>query len=92
MLAPYGLQRLAPAPAADCQGEKAMDQIMRELVRHVTGGALGPEQLQGLIRAGYVYRNDEDHILTDNGRDALARSGVAIPPAPSRAALATARR
>jgi hypothetical protein len=68
-----------------------MDQIMRELVRHVTGGALGPEQLQGLIRAGYVHRNDEDHILTDKGRDALARSGVAIPPAPSRAAPSPAR-
>jgi hypothetical protein len=65
-----------------------MDQIMRELVRHVTGGALGPEQLQGLIRAGYVHRNDENHIVTDKGRDALTRSGVAISPAPS----ATARR
>jgi hypothetical protein len=32
-----------------------MDQIMRELVRHVAGDALAPEQLQGLIRAGYVY-------------------------------------
>jgi hypothetical protein len=51
-----------------------MDQIMRELVRQVAGDALEPEQLQGLIRAGYVYRNDEDHILTDKGRDALARS------------------
>jgi hypothetical protein len=29
-----------------------MDQIMRELVRHVAGGALAPVQLQGLIRAG----------------------------------------
>jgi hypothetical protein len=58
-----------------------MDQIMRELVRKVAGGALGPEQLQGLIRAGYVYRNGEDHILTDKGRDALARSGIVTPPA-----------
>jgi hypothetical protein len=57
-----------------------MDQIMRELVRKFTGGALAPEQLQGLIRAGYVYRNGEDHILTDKGRDALARSGIEMPP------------
>jgi predicted transcriptional regulator len=49
-----------------------MDQIMRELVRKFNGGALAPEQIQGLIRAGYVYRNGEDHILTDKGRDALA--------------------
>jgi hypothetical protein len=69
-----------------------MDQIMRELVRQVAGDALAPEQLQGLIRAGYVYRNDQDHILTDKGRDALARSGVARPPAPSRATPAAARR
>jgi hypothetical protein len=57
-----------------------MDQIMRELVRNFTGGALAPEQLKGLIRAGYVYRNGEDHILTDKGRDALARSGIEMPP------------
>jgi hypothetical protein len=60
-----------------------MDQIMRELVRQVAGDVLAPEQLQGLIRAGYVYRNDENLILTDKGRDALARSGVAMPPAPN---------
>ena len=60
-----------------------MDQIMRELVRQVAGAALAPEQLQGLIRAGYVYRNGEDHILTDKGRDALARAGVVIPSAPN---------
>jgi hypothetical protein len=59
-----------------------VDQIMRELVRMVAGAALAPDQLQGLIRAGYVYRNEEDHILTDKGRDALARSGVVMPPAP----------
>jgi hypothetical protein len=58
-----------------------MDQIMRELVRKFTGGALASEQIQGLIRAGYVYRNGEDHILTDKGRDALVRSGIGIPPA-----------
>jgi hypothetical protein len=44
-----------------------MDQIMRELVRHVAGGALAPVQLQGLIRAGYVYRIGEDHIVTYRG-------------------------
>jgi hypothetical protein len=58
-----------------------MDQIMRELVRKVTGGALAPEQIQGLIRAGYVYRHGEDHILTDKGCDVLARSGIVVPPA-----------
>jgi hypothetical protein len=58
-----------------------MDQIMRELVRKVSGGALAPEEIQGLIRAGYVYRNGENHILTDKGRDALARSGIVAPPA-----------
>jgi hypothetical protein len=58
-----------------------MDQIMRELTRQVAGAALAPEQLQGLIRAGYVYRNGDDHILTDKGRDALARAGVVTPPA-----------
>jgi hypothetical protein len=57
-----------------------MDQIMRELVRHVAGGALAPVQLQGLIRAGYVYRIGEDHIITDKGRAALSRSGVVTPP------------
>jgi hypothetical protein len=61
-----------------------MDQITRELVRRVAGNALAPEQLRGLIRAGYVYRHGEDHILTDKGRDALARSGVLTPPAVNR--------
>jgi ribosomal protein S19E (S16A) len=52
---------------------------------HARVGAAGRGRraLQGLIRAGYVYRNDENHILTDKGRDALARSGVAMPPAPN---------
>jgi hypothetical protein len=40
-----------------------MDQIMRELVRHIAGAVLALEQLQGLIRAGHVYGNDADHIL-----------------------------
>jgi hypothetical protein len=59
-----------------------MDQIMRELGRKVGGAALAQEQFQGLIRAGYGCRNDEDHILTDKGRNAVARSGVVMPPAP----------
>jgi hypothetical protein len=58
-----------------------MDQIMRELKRQFAGDPLAPEQLQGLIRAGYVYRNGDDHILTDKGRDALAKAGVGTPPA-----------
>ena len=53
-----------------------MDQIMRELKRQVAGDALAPEQLQGLIRAGYVYRNGDEHVITDKGRDALAQPGV----------------
>jgi hypothetical protein len=60
-----------------------MDQIMRELVRHIAGAALALAQLQGLIRAGHVYRNDDDHILTDKSRDALTRSGVTPPAANS---------
>jgi len=28
------------------------------------------------IRAGYVYRNGDEHFLTDKGRDALAQPGV----------------
>jgi hypothetical protein len=52
-----------------------MKQIIRELKRLVAGEKLEPEQLRGLIRAGYVYRNGE-HLLTDEGRNALARSGV----------------
>jgi hypothetical protein len=53
-----------------------MNQIIRELKRLVAGEKLEPEQLRGLIRAGYVYRNGDEHLLTDEGRDALARSGV----------------
>ena len=56
-----------------------MDQIMRELKRQIAGDSLGPERLKGLIRASYVYRNGDDHILTDKGRDALARAAVVRP-------------
>ena len=38
--------------------------------------ALGITELKGLIRAGYVYRNGDEHLLTDQGRDALAQPGV----------------
>jgi hypothetical protein len=38
-----------------------MKQIIRELKRQVAGEKLEPEQLKGLIRAGYVYRNGEEH-------------------------------
>jgi hypothetical protein len=31
-----------------------------------------------LIRAGYVYRNGDEHFLTDRGRDALAE--LRAPP------------
>jgi len=53
-----------------------MKQIIRELKRQVAGEKLDPEQLKGLIRAGYVYRNEDEHLLTDQGRQALAQPGV----------------
>ena len=37
---------------------------------------LAPEQFKALIRAGYVYRNGDEHFLTDKGRDALAQLRV----------------
>jgi hypothetical protein len=54
-----------------------MNQVIRELKRQVAGEKLAPEQLKGLIRAGYVYRNGDEHDLTDKGRDALAQPGEA---------------
>ncbi len=53
-----------------------MKQIIRELKRQAAGEKLEPEQLKGLIRAGYIYRNGDEHLLTDMGRDALAQPGV----------------
>jgi hypothetical protein len=53
-----------------------MKQVIRELKRQSAGEKLAPEQLKGLIRAGYVYRNGDEHVLTDKGRDALAQPGV----------------
>jgi hypothetical protein len=51
-------------------------EVIRELERQFAGEALAPEQLKGLIRAGYIYRNGNEYGLTDKGRDALARSGL----------------
>jgi hypothetical protein len=53
-----------------------MTQIIRELKRQIAGEKLAPEQLKALIRAGYVYRNGDEHFLTDKGRDAVAQLGV----------------
>jgi len=57
-----------------------MNQVIRELKRQAAGEKLAPEQLEGLIRAGYVYRNGDEHFLTDKGRDALAQLGVQLLP------------
>jgi hypothetical protein len=40
------------------------------------GEKLEPEQLRALIRASYVYRNGDEHLLTGKGHDALAQPGV----------------
>jgi hypothetical protein len=53
-----------------------MQQMIRELKRQVAGEKLGSEQLKGLIRAGYVYRNGDEHFRTDMGRNALAQPGI----------------
>ena len=53
-----------------------MKQIIRELKRQVAGEKLEPEQLKALILAGYVYRDGDEHLLTDMGREALAQPGV----------------
>ena len=57
-------------------GSGRMQQIIRELKRQAAGEKLEPEQLKGLIRAGYVYRNGDEHLLTGMGHDALAQPGV----------------
>jgi len=62
-----------------------MKQIIRELKRHAASEKLEPGQLKGLIRAGYVYRNGDEHRLTDTGRHALAEPAVYTgeqPPGP----------
>jgi hypothetical protein len=48
-------------------------QIIRELKRQAAGEKLSPEHLKGLIRAGYFYRNGDEHHLTDMGRHVLAQ-------------------
>jgi hypothetical protein len=53
-----------------------MNQIIREIKRQFTGEKLEAEQLRGLIRAGYVYRNGDEHFLTDRGHEALGQPGV----------------
>ena len=53
-----------------------MNQIIRELKRQFAGEKLEPAQLKALIRAGYVYRTGDEHLLTELGRDALAKPGV----------------
>ena len=53
-----------------------MNQIIRELKRQFAGEKLEPAQLKALIRAGYVYRNGDEHFLTELGRDAPAKPGV----------------
>jgi hypothetical protein len=52
------------------------EPIIRELKRQAAAAKLAQEQLKALIRAGYVYRNGDEHFLTDNGRDALAQAGI----------------
>jgi hypothetical protein len=53
-----------------------MTQIIRELKRQAAGEKLEREQIKALIRAGYVYRNADEHHLTDMGRHALAQPAV----------------
>jgi len=45
-----------------------MNQVIRELKRQFAGEKPAPEQLKGPIRAGYIYRNGDEHVLTDKGR------------------------
>jgi hypothetical protein len=63
-------------PSALTMERERMNQVIRELKRQFAGGKLASEQLKGLIRAGYVYRSGDEHVLTDKGRDALAQPGV----------------
>jgi hypothetical protein len=72
---PRGLAKV-PGPSAFKRRVGRVKQIIRELKRQAAGETLEPEQLKGLIRAGYVYRNDDEHLLTDQGRQALAQPGV----------------
>jgi hypothetical protein len=53
-----------------------MKQIIRELKRQVAGEKLEPEQLKGLIRAGYVYRSGSAWRLPEGGTLAARRSNI----------------
>jgi hypothetical protein len=84
-----GWHLLLGQPTASARKTGCMKQMIRELKRQVAGETLAPEQLKGLIRAGYVYRNGDEYLLTDMGREALAQPGVYprvdAPPAPEAA-------
>jgi hypothetical protein len=54
----------------------AAGECVAIIVQSVAGQWQKISPLKGLIRAGYVYRNGDEHLLTDKGRDALAQSGV----------------
>jgi hypothetical protein len=58
-----------------------MNQIIRELKRQVVGEKLEPEELKGLIRAGYVYRNgDGRRSRNSRGPRAPALIRPSVPP------------
>jgi hypothetical protein len=60
----------------ECITRVAMQQIIGDLKRQAAGQKLEPEQLKALIRAGYVYRIDDEHHLTTRGREALYQAGA----------------
>jgi len=76
---PPGYEQLVVG-AADAEamatrhGGRSLRSTCRRRLR--SSAAETPEQLKGLIRAGYVYRNGDEHFLTDKGGDALAQLGV----------------
>jgi hypothetical protein len=57
------LELLLTRPTMSARKSCRMKQMIRELKRQVAGEKLELEQLKGLIRAGYVYRNGEEHLL-----------------------------
>jgi hypothetical protein len=50
----------------------------------IEGTEIDGAACKGLIRAGYVYRNGDEYLLTDMGRHALAQPhpGADTAPAP----------
>jgi hypothetical protein len=44
-----------------------MKQMTRELKRQVAGENLKPEEFKGMIRAGYIYRDGDEYLLTRHG-------------------------